>query len=103
MKTADDVHARNLKDFLQLYNVLTEQCFMNCISNFNQRKISADEMRCINLCTDRYVSFNQRLMRVFMEQQTSRQEAMIKEAEKLAGQGKITQASPTAMTDSAEK
>ncbi|CAI9723247.1 Hypothetical predicted protein [Octopus vulgaris] len=71
---SDETQQRNVKDFLLLYNKLTEQCFQNCVSIFFENKIEHFEASCLESCTDRYVAFNQRLMKVFMEHQKSRQE-----------------------------
>ncbi|XP_041358575.1 mitochondrial import inner membrane translocase subunit Tim9-like [Gigantopelta aegis] len=91
MNLADETHQRNLKDFLLLYNKLTEQCFNHCVGNFNNKKISGKEYECIDVCTDRYVGFNQRIMHNFVEYQGLRQEAAVKEAERKAAEAANSQ------------
>ncbi|XP_045204087.2 mitochondrial import inner membrane translocase subunit Tim10 B-like [Mercenaria mercenaria] len=88
LTSAEEQNARNMKDFLELYNKLTEMCFQRCISNFNNRGLSSDEDTCVGRCVDRYVKFNQRLMLTFMEFQNAKQEATIKEMEKAAAEGR---------------
>ncbi|XP_060568753.1 mitochondrial import inner membrane translocase subunit Tim9-like [Ruditapes philippinarum] len=85
---ADEQNVRNMKDFLELYNKLTEMCFQRCITNFNNRGLSTDENSCVGGCVDRYVKFNQRLMLTFMEFQNAKQEATVKELEKAAAEGR---------------
>ena len=33
------------KEFLQLYNKLTQNCFIACVTNMNYRKVTAEEVR----------------------------------------------------------
>nr|CAD7411368.1 unnamed protein product [Timema poppensis] len=83
------------KDFLQVYNIMSEVCFSRCVSTLSNRDISADEVcclqklysgeeslyrtrilldrsilaQCVSLCTDKYVNMNNKLMQVYMEVQ----------------------------------
>nr|CAD7265516.1 unnamed protein product [Timema shepardi] len=57
------------KDFLQVYNIMSEVCFSRCVSTLSNRDISADEAQCVSLCTDKYVNMNNKLMQVYMEVQ----------------------------------
>ncbi|KAL4230727.1 Tim10/DDP zinc finger [Mactra antiquata] len=88
MNSPDTQNARNMRDFLELYNKLTEMCFLKCVSNFNNIKLSKDEGSCVGVCVDRYVKYNQRLMMTFMEYQNAKQEAAIKEMEKAHAEGR---------------
>ncbi|KAM7440577.1 the small Tim [Porites harrisoni] len=63
---ADDLAARNYKEFLQLYNKLTQDCFLACVTNLNYRKVTAEES-CIDTCSTKWMNLNQRQMAVFME------------------------------------
>ncbi|KAK6173199.1 hypothetical protein SNE40_016696 [Patella caerulea] len=84
MNLADETNARNLRDFLLLYNQLTEQCFDRCVYNFNRKDVSNRENDCVYMCADRYVAFNQKTMHIFMEQQNLKQQAAIQAATNLA-------------------
>ncbi|XP_067663359.1 mitochondrial import inner membrane translocase subunit Tim9-like [Haliotis asinina] len=86
MNLADEGQQRNLKDFLLLYNKLTEQCFERCVYNLNNVGMSKAENDCVGVCTDRYVTYNQKLMMKFMEHQNLRQQAAAREAEAAAAQ-----------------
>lgn len=88
LTSAMEQNVRNMKEFLELYNKLTEMCFQRCISNFNNRGLSNDEDACVNGCVDRYVKFNQRVMLTFMEFQNAKQEAAVKEMEKAIAEGR---------------
>ncbi|XP_068720340.1 mitochondrial import inner membrane translocase subunit Tim10 B-like [Montipora capricornis] len=64
---ADDLAARNYKEFLQLYNKLTHNCFLACVTNLNYRKVTAEEQSCVDMCSSKWMNLNQRQMAVFME------------------------------------
>jgi len=55
-----------LKEFLAVYNHLTDLCFNHCIRSLNQRQLSTEEESCVNQCMDKFVNCNQRLMQIFM-------------------------------------
>ncbi|CAH3114898.1 unnamed protein product [Pocillopora meandrina] len=55
------------KEFLQLYNKLTQNCFIACVTNMNYRKVTAEEESCIDTCSTKWMNLNQRQMAVFME------------------------------------
>ncbi|KXJ71283.1 hypothetical protein RP20_CCG020949 [Aedes albopictus] len=61
-----DFELRNLKDFLTLYNQVTELCFKSCVDNLFGRDLSADEIRCTDNCVGKFSSVNQRLMQVYV-------------------------------------
>ncbi|CAJ0937386.1 unnamed protein product, partial [Mesorhabditis belari] len=42
-----------LREFLTVYNTLTERCFNNCISDFNAHKPLVQEQDCVNKCIDK--------------------------------------------------
>ena len=72
----DPSNSRNLRDFLYLYNVLTEQCFERCVKRFHDKSLTKGETECANQCTDRYVAFNQKLMFTFVQHQNKKNKAL---------------------------
>lgn len=72
MSLAREDHQRGLKDFLTLYNTITEFCFNKCVSNFNERITSDVENHCVEACSGNYVQFNQRFMFNFVDHQERR-------------------------------
>ncbi|KAI8129359.1 Mitochondrial import inner membrane translocase subunit Tim10B [Lucilia cuprina] len=66
-----DPNLRNLKDFLTLYNKVTELCFTRCIDTFNERDLAEHENICVNRCVNKFAQFNQSMMKVYVEVQTS--------------------------------
>ncbi|XP_063233788.1 mitochondrial import inner membrane translocase subunit Tim10 B [Bacillus rossius redtenbacheri] len=60
---------RNFKDFLQVYNIMSETCFLRCVSSFDSRDVSEEEARCVSLCTSKYINMNNKMMQVYMEVQ----------------------------------
>lgn len=58
---------RNIKDFLTLYNSMSEHCFKKCATNFNYRLLTAEESDCVDNCATIYQKTNMRLMNQFMK------------------------------------
>uniref|UniRef100_A0A3P9KPH7 Translocase of inner mitochondrial membrane 10 homolog B (yeast) n=1 Tax=Oryzias latipes TaxID=8090 RepID=A0A3P9KPH7_ORYLA len=61
-----DQQLRNLKDFLLVYNRMTEICFQRCSSNFNYRNLTMDEERCVDNCAGKLIRTNHRLMSTYV-------------------------------------
>lgn len=78
-----DPNLRNLKDFLTLYNKVTELCFNRCVDNFNERDLAEHEVTCVNRCVNKFAQFNQSMMKVYVEVQTDINTKRIKELEGL--------------------
>ncbi|XP_076129870.1 mitochondrial import inner membrane translocase subunit Tim10 B [Alosa pseudoharengus] len=58
---------RNLKDFLLVYNRMTEICFQRCTTNFNYRALTMDEERCVDSCAGKLIRSNHRLMGTYVQ------------------------------------
>ncbi|CAK8684254.1 unnamed protein product [Clavelina lepadiformis] len=56
---------RNIKDFLILYNALTESCFNKCVTNMNYRTLTQIERACVHRCADKFTNANKRFMNEF--------------------------------------
>merc|ERR1712189_4640 len=61
------VAAQNYREFILLYNKIAEKCFNNCVTNFNEKKLSDLEVDCAEKCSGKMVNVNHRLMSVFMQ------------------------------------
>ncbi|XP_075707382.1 mitochondrial import inner membrane translocase subunit Tim10 B [Rhinoderma darwinii] len=53
---------RNLRDFLLVYNKMTEQCFSRCAKNLNYRTLTMEEEQCLDSCASKLIRSNHRLM-----------------------------------------
>ncbi|ROL54393.1 Mitochondrial import inner membrane translocase subunit Tim10 B [Anabarilius grahami] len=62
-----DGQLRNLRDFLLVYNRMTEICFQRCTSNFNYRNLTMDEERCADSCAGKLIRTNHRLMGTYVQ------------------------------------
>ncbi|CAN9501881.1 unnamed protein product [Ophioblennius macclurei] len=62
-----DQQLRNLRDFLLVYNRMTEICFQRCSSNFNYRNLTMDEERCVDNCAGKLIRSNHRLMNTYVQ------------------------------------
>ncbi|TDG41966.1 hypothetical protein AWZ03_011612 [Drosophila navojoa] len=65
-----DSNLRNLKDFLTLYNKVTELCFNRCIDNLSQRELFEQETTCVDRCVTKFARFNQNMMKSYVDVQT---------------------------------
>ncbi|XP_030295003.1 mitochondrial import inner membrane translocase subunit Tim10 B [Sparus aurata] len=63
----DQQQLRNLRDFLLVYNRMTEICFQRCTSNFNYRNLTMDEERCVDSCAGKLIRSNHRLMGTYVQ------------------------------------
>ena len=96
-----DGAARNFKDFMQMYNQLTERCFGVCVADLGTRRLTEYEEQCVANCAMKNVRLNNRTMEVFLElqpailekRQREAMEAMAK-VEEAASQSSISDNQP---------
>ncbi|EDW82569.1 uncharacterized protein Dwil_GK25064 [Drosophila willistoni] len=79
-----DSNLRNLKDFLVLYNKVTELCFNRCVDNLNQRELGSQEDTCVDRCVTKFARFNENMMKVYVDVQTTINAKRVKEMEEQA-------------------
>ncbi|EDV46722.1 mitochondrial import inner membrane translocase subunit Tim10B [Drosophila erecta] len=79
-----DSNLRNLKDFLTLYNKVTELCFSRCVDNFSQRDLDGQEDTCVDRCATKFARFNQNMMKVYVDVQSTINAKRVEEVEKNA-------------------
>ncbi|KAI6240651.1 Zf-Tim10-DDP domain-containing protein [Aphelenchoides fujianensis] len=95
-----------LKEFLGVYNTLTERCFGACVRQFNDHELDAEETKCTKQCIDKQMRVNKRLMNVFAElgpkMMQRQQEAQIQAQEAAIAKAKAAEeaaASPPPLVD----
>ncbi|XP_074161145.1 mitochondrial import inner membrane translocase subunit Tim10 B [Sminthopsis crassicaudata] len=59
---------RNLRDFLLVYNRMTELCFQRCVPSLHHRALDAEEEACLDSCAGKLVHSNHRLMAAYVQQ-----------------------------------
>ncbi|XP_062141577.1 mitochondrial import inner membrane translocase subunit Tim10B [Drosophila sulfurigaster albostrigata] len=79
-----DSNLRNLKDFLTLYNKVTELCFNRCVDNLSQRELFDQEKTCVDRCVTKFARFNQSMMKSYVDVQTKINAKRMEEAEQAA-------------------
>ncbi|KAM5181103.1 mitochondrial import inner membrane translocase subunit Tim10 B [Mantella aurantiaca] len=66
MAGEDQQQLRNLRDFLLVYNKMTELCFTRCAKNLNYRTMTMDEEKCLDSCATKLIRSNHRLMSAYL-------------------------------------
>ncbi|XP_050780574.1 mitochondrial import inner membrane translocase subunit Tim10 B, partial [Gopherus flavomarginatus] len=75
-----------LRDFLLVYNKMTELCFLRCISNLNYRALTREEEACLDGCAGKLVHSNHRLMGAYVQLMPSIVQRRISDYEASAAQ-----------------
>ncbi|XP_022695370.1 mitochondrial import inner membrane translocase subunit Tim10B-like [Varroa jacobsoni] len=78
-----DAAIRNMRDFMTIYNKMSEQCFANCVNDLGQRKLSNDECVCVDRCVTKGIRLNHLMMDIYMKLQPEIIQKRIKENEAL--------------------
>ncbi|KAI9542370.1 hypothetical protein NQZ68_020717 [Dissostichus eleginoides] len=93
---------RNLRDFLLVYNRMTEVCFQRCSSNFNYRSLTMDEERCVDSCAGKLIRSNHRLMGSYVQLMPKMMQRRVDEIEsKAAESAKAAEAAASANVEPA--
>ncbi|XP_074867226.1 mitochondrial import inner membrane translocase subunit Tim10 B isoform X2 [Carettochelys insculpta] len=87
---------RSLRDFLLVYNRMTELCFLRCVSNLNYRALTREEESCLDSCAGKLVHSNHRLMRAYMQLMPSLVQRRISDYEATAARTALS-AAPAAL------
>uniref|UniRef100_A0A3Q2G4S6 Mitochondrial import inner membrane translocase subunit n=1 Tax=Cyprinodon variegatus TaxID=28743 RepID=A0A3Q2G4S6_CYPVA len=88
-----------LRDFLLVYNRMTEICFQRCTSNFNYRNLTMDEERCVDSCAGKLIRTNHRLMGTYVQLMPRMVQRRMEEMEsKAAEMAKATEAASASET-----
>ncbi|TSK16197.1 Mitochondrial import inner membrane translocase subunit Tim10 B [Bagarius yarrelli] len=82
-----------LRDFLLVYNRMTEICFQRCTNNFNYRNLTMDEEHCADSCAGKLIRSNHRLMGTYVQLMPAMVQKRMEELEsKAAEMAKSTEA-----------
>ncbi|XP_068787091.1 mitochondrial import inner membrane translocase subunit Tim10 B isoform X2 [Struthio camelus] len=65
-QSGEQQQLRSLRDFLLVYNRMTELCFRRCVSNLNYRVLTKHEEMCLDSCAGKLVHSNHRLMSAYV-------------------------------------
>ncbi|XP_074996667.1 mitochondrial import inner membrane translocase subunit Tim10 B isoform X1 [Calonectris borealis] len=93
---------RSLRDFLLVYNRMTELCFRHCVSNLNYRLLTGREETCLDSCAGKLVHSNHRLMNAYVALMPSIMQRRVSDYEAGAAQAsqnsaQVASAAPTAL------
>ena len=56
-----------------MYNTLVSRCFGDCVSGFNSKMLSSNEVTCVENCAGKFVKTTQRVGLRFAEHQALQQ------------------------------
>ncbi|NWU73595.1 T10B translocase, partial [Pterocles burchelli] len=84
-----------LRDFLLVYNRLTELCFRHCVSNLNYRLLTGREESCLDGCAGKLLHANHRLMGAYVALMPAIVQRRAQEAS-AATEGTVTPEGPAA-------
>uniref|UniRef100_A0A1A8NXB5 Mitochondrial import inner membrane translocase subunit Tim10 B n=2 Tax=Nothobranchius TaxID=28779 RepID=A0A1A8NXB5_9TELE len=94
-----DLQLRNLRDFLLVYNRMTEICFQRCSSNFNYRNLTMDEERCVDSCAGKLIRSNHRLMGTYVQLMPKMVQRRMEEMESKAAENAAAAAVTTSSSE----
>uniref|UniRef100_A0A1A8KP88 Mitochondrial import inner membrane translocase subunit Tim10 B n=1 Tax=Nothobranchius kuhntae TaxID=321403 RepID=A0A1A8KP88_NOTKU len=94
-----DQQLRNLRDFLLVYNRMTEICFQRCSSNFNYRNLTMDEERCVDSCAGKLIRSNHRLMGTYVQLMPKMVQRRMEEMESKAAENAAAAAVTTSSSE----
>ncbi|KXJ19851.1 mitochondrial import inner membrane translocase subunit Tim9 [Exaiptasia diaphana] len=72
-----DQEVKQMQSFLSYYNRLTELCFSDCVHDFTNRRIAANENNCAMHCTEKSLKVIQRVGVRLQEVQIMQNEALM--------------------------
>ncbi|XP_050424906.1 mitochondrial import inner membrane translocase subunit Tim9-like [Adelges cooleyi] len=76
----DEVYIKNIKEFLQNYNKITDECFTQCVYTLAQSKLTDDEVSCANNCVQKATAVDKKCMQAFIEHQQQSVQRYVEEA-----------------------
>ncbi|CAB4069094.1 unnamed protein product [Lepeophtheirus salmonis] len=62
----DEGALRNFREFLEIYNQMSELCFNRCIDNLHSVRLSKEESECTDLCAGKHMTVNHKVLSSFM-------------------------------------
>ncbi|XP_014252177.1 mitochondrial import inner membrane translocase subunit Tim10 B-like isoform X2 [Cimex lectularius] len=78
-----DVQIRQMRDFLDIYNKISEKCFNHCVYTMGYRELTEKESRCVDLCATKFLYGGQSIMKTYVEIQPQITERRIQEMNKM--------------------
>lgn len=67
----------HIRDFLNIYNQLSEHCFKPCVGDMNPRQLLPHEIRCLEHCTEKFAKLNRRFMYLYQRYQQDKVESRL--------------------------
>lgn len=90
MALVNSANVRQMKDFLEMFNKVTETCFNNCVTSLLDREVSSEENTCLDRCVTKILKSSHVAMNTYIELQPKIVEKRIKEYEEMSEKNSVT-------------
>ncbi|CAI6361872.1 unnamed protein product [Macrosiphum euphorbiae] len=76
----EEVQLKNIKEFLQNYNKITDDCFSQCVYTLSQSRLTGEEALCASNCVQKSKFVDQKCMQAFIEHQQQSMQKFIEDS-----------------------
>ncbi|XP_060874719.1 mitochondrial import inner membrane translocase subunit Tim9-like [Metopolophium dirhodum] len=76
----EEVQLKNIKEFLQNYNKITDDCFSQCVYTLSQSRLTGEEALCASHCVQKSKFVDQKCMQAFIEHQQQSMQKFIEDS-----------------------
>ncbi|KAL4091517.1 hypothetical protein QTP88_026193 [Uroleucon formosanum] len=76
----EEVQLKNIKEFLQNYNKITDDCFSQCVYTLSQSRLTGEEALCASNCVQKSKFVDQKCMQAFIEHQQQSMQKIIEDS-----------------------
>ncbi|KAF0770440.1 mitochondrial import inner membrane translocase subunit Tim9 [Aphis craccivora] len=76
----EEIQLKNIKEFLQNYNKITDDCFSQCVYTLSQSRLTGEETLCASNCVQKLKFVEQKCMQAFIDHQQQSMQKFVEEA-----------------------
>ncbi|CAH1736434.1 mitochondrial import inner membrane translocase subunit Tim9 [Aphis gossypii] len=76
----EEIQLKNIKEFLQNYNKITDDCFSQCVYTLSQSRLTGEEALCASNCVQKSKFVEQKCMQAFIEHQQQSMQKFVEES-----------------------
>jgi len=98
----EEVQLKSIKEFLQNYNKITDDCFSQCVYTFSHSRLTHEEALCASNCVQKSKYVDQKCMQAFIEHQQQSMQKFTEEANQNANEQKAIVGSDISLVENKE-